>query len=35
MNVPWTEAEHTAKYGDSKFGASSIIFNFEYTGGNN
>ena len=35
MNVPWTEAEHKAKYGDSKFGASSIIFNFEYTGGNN
>jgi hypothetical protein len=35
INVPWTEAEHRNKYGDSTFGAVSVIFNFEYTEGNN
>lgn len=35
MNVPWTEAEHKAEYGDSTFGATAITVNFNYTEGDN
>ena len=28
INVPWSETEHKAKYGDSIFGATSATFNF-------
>ena len=35
FNVPWSEAEHNAKYGDSIFGATAATFNFDYTEGDN